>query len=312
VRTPDVAAGACFSIIGPPGTHKLALGMNLAMGNHMGSAARVLIVNFGGSGNLNLGGVAWTNSHQDCRDLERLTKAQSEFKFWKADYCDTSDPDRKPRVTTITFRIGELTPEECFYVVDKVLDEGSEGEPVEPGEPVRPVKPFTSVLLSDTAELCNGFPLLASDPLFLPALIELFAARKMVTVCIGVDEGASAKNTDINYSLASRADYRIVLSHYPTIPELSQEIVKAGLGHTEVGLKEQLVSLVVDNVTGKHYERELRWLWVETDEPPKLPQQPEQPRPEQPKTLHCGTAEEALKALGASAGARDSEVATPK
>jgi hypothetical protein len=123
--------------------------------------------------------------------------------------------------------------------------------------------------------------MLASDPLFLPALIDLFATRNLVTVCIGVDEGQSAKNTDINFSLSSRADYRIVLSHYPDVHGLAEYIVKAFLPEQEGEKKsnrypkEQLVSLVVDNVTGKHYGRELRWLYATTTN--------------KGKTLHCDT-----------------------
>jgi KaiC/GvpD/RAD55 family RecA-like ATPase len=269
--TRSIKLGECFSIIGPPGTHKLALGMNLSMGYKKDKPPSLLVVNFGGSGDFKFDGVAWTKSREYCKNLLKTTQneKESEVKFWNAQYgCKTERGNEKnigeTRVTIITFRIGQLTPEECFYALEKVIG--------------RPDKDsFSSVLLSDTAELCNGFPLLASDPLFLPALIDLFATRNIVTVCIGVDAGQSAKNTDINFSLSSRADYRIVLSHFPDIHELSENTVSKYIqgGVINSYPKEQLVSLVVDNVTGKHYGRELRWLYVTTVD--------------KEKTLHCDT-----------------------
>jgi hypothetical protein len=131
---------------------------------------------------------------------------------------------------------------------------------------------FSSVLLSDTAKLLSGFPLLVHDPVFLPALIDLFKERKLVTVCIGVDTEQPRTNAGINFTLSSRADYRIVMSHYPEKSALykdivdHRDIVRQGQRTTDVEkiepLQEQLVSLVIDNVSGKHYGREPRWLRV--------------------------------------------------
>jgi KaiC/GvpD/RAD55 family RecA-like ATPase len=292
IQNKDVKLGECFSIIGPPGTHKLALGMNLSMGHEENKPPSLLVVNFGGSGDIKFNGVAWTTSRQYCKRLKKVTRDDfgRKVKFWYAKYkcktkCDKEEKIGDTWVTILTFKIGALTPEECFFVIDKVIEESDSN-------------PFSSVLLSDTAELCNGFPLLASDPLFLPALIDLFATRNLVTVCIGVEEGLSPKNADINFSLSSRADYRIVLSHYPNIYNLSKNIVEPILspskyeGRTQ--LKEQLVSLVVDNVTGKHYGRELRWLYVTTNEEGG------------DKTLHCDISpEKLLKSLyGSGSGAK--------
>lgn len=262
-----VKSGACFSIIGPPGSHKLALGMNIALGYRENHSPSMLIVNFGGSGEYNFKGVAWTKSRNYCRNLDSVTyekpgDGKLDIHPWKQDFlCKTEkfspsafkqikkDPNTK--VTLLTINIGQITPEECFFMIEKAISEAQSS-----------MQPFSSVLLSDTAELCNGYPLLASDPLFLPALIDLFAARRLVTVCIGVDAGESARNKDINFSLSSRADYRIVLSHYPDVKSLSERIVE-NRSHQSNPKKEQLVCLVVDNVTGKHYGRQPRWLSVE-------------------------------------------------
>ena len=278
-----VKSGACFSIIGAQGTHKLALGMNIAMGYLENRSPSVLIVNFGGSGEYNFKGVAWTKSRNYCRNLkpisyEKPRNGKLDIHPWKQEFaCMTEKSsksaleqikeDPQTKVTLLTINIGQITSEECFFMIEKAISEAQLCG-----------QPFSSVLLSDTAELLNGYPLLASDPLFLPALIDLFAARRLVTVCIGVNAGESARNKDINFSLSSRADYRIVLSHYPDVRTLSEKMVenaaKSNGDKKEPNqLSEQLVCLVVDNVTGKHYGRQPRWLFVK--------------EPENTKTLFC-------------------------
>lgn len=262
---PNIKLGECFSIIGPAGTHKLALGMNLSMGHEEGQPPSLLLINFGGTGDYKFENVAWTESRQYCKKLDpvKMSLGKKKIKFWKTYYrCKTpelnpDDEKNDTRVTIVNFKIGALTTEECFYVIESVINENTS-------------IPYSSVLLSDTAELCNGFPMLVSDTLFLPALIDLFSTRNLVTVCIGVDEGHSARNTDINYSLSSRADYRIVLSHYPSIHDLSGNIVEAfkqKSENTKIYTRyqnEQLVSLILDNVTGKDYTREPIWLRAES------------------------------------------------
>jgi KaiC/GvpD/RAD55 family RecA-like ATPase len=277
VRTESIKPGECFSVVGRPGTHKLALGMNLAMGYADDRPPSTLLMDFGGSGDFRFGGVAWTHSRQYCRCLERDDRSAPEggqIKFWYRRYRSKAPRREKDAsVTVVTFKIGQVAPEECFYIVEKIIDESQ-----------RKGSPFSAVLLSDTAQLCNGFPPLASDPLFVPALVDLFAAWNLVTVCIGVDTGQPGRNTDINFALFSRADYRIALTHYPGMHELSQDIVNAKLLKPQrprqepepLHLREQLVSLVIDNVTGKHYGREPRWLWVEQEKDGR-------------KLLHCSS-----------------------
>jgi hypothetical protein len=125
----------------------------------------------------------------------------------------------------------------------------------------------------------TGFPLLREEPLFLASLIDLFRDKGLVSVVIGVREENSL-STDMYFALESSADYRLYLSHYPTPYDLAGEI----LGRRAVGIKraapvlsEQRVNVVLDNVTGKHYGREPRWLHVE-----------ESPRAQKRhKILHC-------------------------
>ena len=64
----------------------------------------------------------------------------------------------------------------------------------------------------------------------------------------------------------ARADIRIKLEHYPDIDTLSHQIVHPeSIPENQIPLHEQLVSLVIDNVSGKHYERIPKWLRAEVD-----------------------------------------------
>jgi len=70
-----------------------------------------------------------------------------------------------------------LTPEECFDCIDKGT---------RPNNGL-----FSAVVLSDTAEICTGFPLLKRDPLFIPALVDLFRIRGLTSFGIGVQSDNS-------------------------------------------------------------------------------------------------------------------------
>jgi KaiC/GvpD/RAD55 family RecA-like ATPase len=274
VEEPTIKAGACIAIVGPTGTHKLALGMNLAMGNDGTDEGnpKVLVVTFGGSGEIKFEGVAWATTRAALgRELKPVQSAeggvatalgfeQRKVKFWKRLYTAEATRGQQARradVTVLAFRVGELAPEECFYVLEKEVKDGG----------------YSSVLLSDTAVLCTGFPLLRDDPVFMAALLDFFEAKGLVSVAIGVEAPQVPKSYELNFALMAKADYRIVLSHYPTVYALAKRIV----GGRARSKAQQLSSLVIDNVVGKHYGRELRWLWVEENlKPPE-------------KTLHCGT-----------------------
>ena len=274
-----VQAGECLAVIGPRGSHKLALGINLATG-HSGepqgaaSPTRLLIVNFGGSGHFEFSGVAWTQDRARFAQfgaLEQSGTGDRNMKLWLTKYGpaqlqqNRAAEQENDTASMLTFRIGQLAPEECFHIIDKTIENARQDK-----------VPFSSVLLSDIAELHGGFPLLASDPLFLPALIDLFTTRGLVSVCIGVDADQPVANANLNFALLSRADYRIVLSHYPKKDELYERIIRKAQGERLETLEEQLVALVIDNVSGKHYGRQPRWLSVEED-----------PKNERKKILHC-------------------------
>jgi hypothetical protein len=281
----SVDPGACLAVVGPAGTHKLALAMNLATGQAEKSRGpRVLIVSFGGDGIIDFPGIAWVRNRHQCRQLKLAIGQPRQgrpmagigmpSKFWTTTYRLRG----QDAVTVLTFRIGELAPEECFSVVESELagpDAGSAAQ--------RAQRRYDSVLLCDTAQLCTGFPLLREDRVFFPALLDLFEAHGLVTVCIGVEDERTKLNQDVNFALQAKANYRMVLSHSPVVADLARETAEQVLRRRaqnkplkEPVLREQLVSLVIDNVTGKHYGREPRWLWAEEPEAPKSG-----------KTLHC-------------------------
>jgi hypothetical protein len=87
-------------------------------------------------------------------------------------------------------------------------------------------------------------------------------------VFIGVREDDGA-DREMDSALESAADYRISLSHYPTPYDLAKGVFQNQSDECKSSLAvipklyEQLVSVVVDNVTGKHYGRHPRWLMVE-------------------------------------------------
>ncbi len=245
------------AIIGPNGTHKLALGLNLAMGRLEGKKPKLLIINFGSTSEFGFQGVAWTEFNKDWRKLVKAKNGAQYvgglFKFWHSHYyLDEVPADSEPIITVTAFKIGQLTPEECFDVIDNEIEKAKSTE-----------HPFTSVLLNNTAELCTGYPLLKNEPLFLPTLIDLFVLHGLTSVGIGVEETGESEIRDANVTLLANADYRIILSHYPNVNEFSEKFIQKVMKGEKPELEEQLVWLVIDNVTGKHYRRQPRWLWVE-------------------------------------------------
>jgi KaiC/GvpD/RAD55 family RecA-like ATPase len=311
-----IKSPACFALQGPAGTHKLALGLNLGTSyvpdtsDPVGWKARLLVVTFGGQGEIDFKGVAWLKNQDYLRKLKRTdtgntgliqtensnpaprigmagkncsgpsstearvskdtlatkTEVISEtVKRTKEEIVTYGIEDatnhKKAEVTVLTFQIGMLTPEECIYRVKKVLED-QERE-----------APFHSVLVSDTAELCTGFPLLSKDPMFFAALLDLFESKKLLTVGLGVHSSDTPALREINQVLMAKATHRMVFYQYPKVEDLMKDMVDKKRGKKDNGgedvapLHEQLVSVVIDNVTGKHYKREPKWIQVEENDP---------------------------------------------
>jgi KaiC/GvpD/RAD55 family RecA-like ATPase len=275
IQNTQVKTGACFAVVGPTGTHKLALAMNLATGKLITKSklsdddalklGKLLIVKFGGAGVVDFQGVAWfAERKDDWLDLKPPTGSQDNqelrTKWWTVEYRkrkleiqggkETWTVVTGPSADVLTFQLGELTPEECFYVIEKKVFDDDKKTPK-----------YSAVLLSDTAALCTGFPALRADPVFLPSLIDLFKTNRIVSVCIGVEGGADFTR-EIDLGLSARADYRISLSHCPDMPHLMQHVFES---QVQAETPEQSISLVIDNVMGQNYSRTAKWLKVSTD-----------------------------------------------
>jgi hypothetical protein len=225
-----------------------------------------LVLSFGVYGGIEFSGTAWFGErHEWCQLAKQPDQESSKVKSWVRLFtvagasgvrCGESRPARSsataPMATVLNFQVGNLAPEEAFDRVEEIIQSCANTK-------------FSAVLLCDTSEICTGFPLLRSDPLFLPTLIDLVHSHDLTFVGVGVD-GADRYTTEMNAGLLSVADYRVTLSHYPTTYELSKRIVKDCLDRTakpqSKHLTEQVACIVVDNVSGHQYSRAPRWLWV--------------------------------------------------
>ncbi|MDZ7334420.1 MAG: hypothetical protein ONB32_04610 [candidate division KSB1 bacterium] len=252
-NSPMIKSCSFTAIIGPNGSHKLALAVNLALGRFVErEQPRVLIVNFGNTSEFGFNGIAWTKFNQKWRRLGKISEqfigGQSKF----SRLCYGVDPNCLPIVTITAFRIGQLAPEECFDVIEKELEAAKKQN-----------NPFTSVLINNTAELCTSYPLLKNEPLFIPTLLDLCNVYSLVAVGIGVEDISQPDISAANVALFANADYRIKLSHYPNVDEFFDQSFRAVLKHKQPILEEQLVWLIIDNVSGRHYRRQPKRLWVE-------------------------------------------------
>ncbi len=252
-NSPRIKSSSFTAIIGPNGTHKLALALNLAMGRIDQSQPKSLIVNFGNITEFGFSGIAWTRFNEPWRKLEKITEyfIGGQTKFTRLCY-GIPHQQNDPIVTVIAFKIGQLAPEECIDVIEKeIVVAKKQG------------RTFSSVLINNTAELCTGYPLLRAESLFLPTLIDLLNVHGVVAVGIGVEDIAHPDIRAANIALLANADYRIKLTHYPNVDDFFDQSFQAAMRGKQPVLEEQLVWLIIDNVSGRHYRRQPRRLWVE-------------------------------------------------
>ncbi len=299
INKKSIKQNASIAIIGSNGTHKLALGLNLAVGRkslHLESKeskyAHALIINFGGSHDFNFEGIAWTKFNSKFRRFPKPSSlTHNGDNDWRDKYWISKYELKKSQlyVTLLSFKIGQLTPEECFDVIERTLTKEEKGY-VKRGKGSS--GPYTSAIICNSAELCTGFPLLKRDPLFLPSLLDLFNIHNLVTVSIGVENQFDEVIQETNFTLSARADYRINLFHYPDVMQLTKKMSKPTKTKSESQdpnqsknmadsdeseskvLEEQLVGLIIDNVSGKHYSRQPHWIYVD-------------PKSDNKKILYC-------------------------
>ncbi len=259
-----------IAVLGPYGTHKLALAMNIAAGlpadldNLKGP--KLLIISFGGYDPIALSKVAWLEEGKRWANC-RPPKSEPSPKWWKTPFHYSEDEVSDEQLQKLplcalqlSFRLGHVTPEECFHEINELIKQSANST-------------LRSILLSDTGQICAGFPLLRREPLFLPTLLDLFHEHSLLSVSIGVDSGTEI-NKEMDFALQSCSDIRIYHSHDKSVKELVRD-------DPERTGQEQRVCVVVDNVSGKEYKREPNWLGVKDGA-------------KQSKELFCGP----LKELG--------------
>ncbi|MHC5061059.1 MAG: RAD55 family ATPase [Planctomycetota bacterium] len=149
------------------------------------------------------------------------------------------------------FRPGCITPEEFIYIVDRLLTpSGPRG------------KRFGRVLFLSTAHLQNRFPLLGRTELFIPALVDLFKSKNVVSIFVDVQGHGSDKKQ--SYGLASLADYIIGVDEFARenpynivySDKLKSEEKKDYSQRLQKQSQRYITSLIhVENVRGKEYSR---------------------------------------------------------
>lgn len=99
------------------------------------------------------------------------------------------------KVVIASFRPGCITPEEFLKCVEQILIESTQD-----GSPG-----FSRVLFNSTALIHNRFPLLRNEDLFLPALVDLFKSKSVMSIFI--DPLHQDIEQDYSRGLVGSADY---------------------------------------------------------------------------------------------------------
>jgi KaiC/GvpD/RAD55 family RecA-like ATPase len=238
-----VNSGHCFALLGPPGTHKYATALNLAAGirkctNNEADIRHMLILSFGGLAATNFDRIAWFEEKEEWRKIGPLIGIPQK-KWWSAE-----GKISKLNATQLTFRIGHLTPEECIDQVEEITHKTK----------------FSAVVLSDTAQISTGFPLLKAEPLFIPALIDLFRSRGLTSVCIGI-HSENSQNLEMDFALQSCADGRLYFSHYPNVYDLAEDVL-VWPSLQDPSANQQRISVIADVVAERDYTRQPHWIDV--------------------------------------------------
>lgn len=238
---------ATVVVRGMKGSHKLPLGINILLGGMWSpqfakdrcseqEPKDVLIILLDEESNINLARTAIAENTELLTDMalpdkvKSLDNAQwlsdpSEQCIYKDKSCDLKDlcgtyinsgkkvffrrtcfkvkdaSGRKHqcrKAVIAGFRPGCITPEEFLNIIKKLVRPDPDKTTV-----------FSRVLFVSTAHLHMRFPLLDSEKLFLPALIDVFKSERILSIIIDIEGEGSDK--ELSYGLSSLADYLITL-----------------------------------------------------------------------------------------------------
>jgi KaiC/GvpD/RAD55 family RecA-like ATPase len=217
-----IDSDSCVVITGPHGSHKLALGINILLGIATNNTQinRKLIISFSEEKEIKLENVAL---------FEELTESwKNHLKKIKINNDDAADGSKvwefnfgnaltnEIYVTILNFRLGQIQPEEFFYILNEYLIKNND---------------FDSVLVTTTAQIRTRFPLLNKEPLFFPVLVDIIKSKGLFSIFI---DALDKDDDPPQAALQSAADCAIFIERDP----VSKKNV-----------------LTVENIRGKNYDR---------------------------------------------------------
>ncbi len=226
--------------------------------------------------------IKWVNNDGIPTDTEECESRKKECKwqdickevyssgkkvFFKKFCARIGEEKEHSKVVVAGFRPGCITPEEFLRITSKLID---------PENTLRTGNPdpiFSRVLFISTAHLNMRFPLLDSEKLFLPALVDLFKSQRIISIFIDVVGEGSNKN--LTYGLSALADYLIHVDEFSKEEKSKMNIrvrnyrdiknkIESNLEDKSKGYYWSKVQ--VENVRGKEYLRPYHTMTVRPEE----------------------------------------------
>ncbi len=217
-KTKEIESDSCIVISGPHGSHKLALGINILLGINSSESKKKqkLIISFSEEKEINIGNVALFKELENWR--VKLNEIKSNeipagTKVWEINF----GTDNESYVTILNFRLGQILPEEFFFIINKYLSDK--------------VDRIEGVLITTTAQIKTRFPFLNKEPLFFPVLVDIIKSKGMYSIFI---DALDATNAPLE-ALQAAADVAIFIEG------------------NKSNKNENI--LTVENIRGKNYDR---------------------------------------------------------
>ncbi|MBW8014835.1 MAG: hypothetical protein FVQ82_01490 [Planctomycetes bacterium] len=189
------------------------------------------------------------NLHEH-EELNRGKKVQFHSYCAEIGAKDSQNKDCR-KLMVAGFRPGCVTPEEFIYTVDRLLTPSGSNR-----------QRFGRVLFLSTAHLQNRFPLLGSSELFVPALVDLFKSKDVISIFVDVQGRGSDEK--LSFGLAALADYIICVNEFSsenqynvTFPDKLESPKREFYSHSfDKQSSRYVTSMIhVENVRGKEYSR---------------------------------------------------------
>lgn len=191
---------------------------------------------------------------EDCQLYQLLEKKQYGQKVTFKKCCAKINLDGEhAKVLIACFRPGYIMPEEFLYIISRLLN------PKGIHATDNPDSAFSRVLFASTDHLRIRYPMLYSEKLFLPALIDLFKAQNVVSIFIDVIGEGSDK--ELTYGLSAQADYLIQLKDFSE--EEKKNLFPSINGENPDHF---WTKMSFDNIRGKNYSRPIHKITIKKDD----------------------------------------------